>query len=63
MAGVTPIGIEIKIQMYNRLHGREDFGIEYDILLPLNEWPHPAKQVAIIEAKENKVYPLEIYTD
>ena len=65
MAGVLPIGIDIdgKIQMYNRIHGRDNCGIEYDVPLPLNEWPHPAKQVTIIEAKENKIYPLEIYTD
>ena len=49
--------------MYNRIHGRENCGIEYDVPLPLNEWPHPAEQVTIIEAKENKTYPLEIYTD
>ena len=65
MTGVPPIGIDIdgKIQMYSRIHGRENCGIEYDVPLPLNEWPHPAEQVTIIEAKENKTYPLEIYTD
>ena len=65
MAGVPPIRIVIdgKMQMYKRKHGRENCEIEYDVPLPLNEWPHPTKQVTIIEAKENTTYPLEIYTD
>ena len=29
----------------------------------LKEWPHPAKQVTIIETSETMTYPIQIYTD
>jgi hypothetical protein len=60
MAGVPPIGIVIdgKMQLYKSKHGRENNEIEYDMPLPLNEWPHPANQVTIIKPTENRTYPL-----
>jgi hypothetical protein len=65
MAGVPPIGIVIdsKMQLYKCKHRWENNEIEYDMPLPLNEWPHPANQVTIIVPKENMTYPLEIYMD
>jgi ribonuclease HI len=65
MAGVPPIGIVIngRMQLYKCKNGQQNNGIEYDVPLPLKEWPHPANKVTIMEPETNKTYPLEIYTD
>jgi ribonuclease HI len=65
MAGVLPIGIAIegKTQLYKLKHPQENNQIEYDIPLPVHEWPHPAKQIIINEANENTSCALEVFTD
>jgi hypothetical protein len=65
MAGVPPIGIVIagKVQMYKRMHGVESGEQAYDIPLPVNKWPHPARRLTITETSELITCPIEIYTD
>jgi hypothetical protein len=64
MARVPPIGIVIagKVQLYKRKHGLESG--EYACDMPsVNEWPHPARRVTIMETSELTTYPIEIYMD
>jgi hypothetical protein len=65
MAGVPPIGTVIagKVQLYKSKHGLESGEHACDMLLPVNEWPHPARRVTITETSELTTYPIEIYTD
>ena len=65
IAGVPPIGLVIdrKVQVYKRKHGLENSDIVCDTLLPVHEWPHPARQVTITETNEVTTYPIEIYMD
>jgi predicted ATP-grasp superfamily ATP-dependent carboligase len=61
IAGVPPIGLVIdgKVQVYKQNHGLENS----DMPLPVQEWPHPARQVTITETNEAMTYPIEIYMD
>ena len=65
IAGVPPIGLVIdgKVQFYKREHGLENSDIICDMPLPVHKWPHPARQVTIMETNEVSTYPIEIYTD
>jgi len=51
------------VQLYKRKHGQETSDIVCDLPLSLKEWPHPAKQVTIIETSDTMTYPIGIYTD
>ena len=65
MARVPPIGTVIagKVQLYKRKHGTESSEYEWDMSLPVMEWPHPAQQVNIMETSAQTMYPTKIYTD
>jgi hypothetical protein len=65
MAGAPTIGIVIagKGQLYKIKQGLEKCEQTCDLLLPPNEWPHPAQRVTITETNEMTKYSIEIYTD
>jgi hypothetical protein len=65
IAGVPPIGLVIdgKVQVYKRNHGLENSDIVCDMLLQVQEWLHPARQVTITETNEATTYPIKIYMD
>ena len=64
MAVVPPIGIVIeKVRLYKIQHNAERSEYECDIPLPIKEWPHPARQLNIMEICDSTPYCTEIYTD
>jgi len=65
IAGVTPIGFVMdgKVQFYKRKHGLENSDIICDMTLPVHKWPHPARQITIMETNEASTYRIEIYMD
>ena len=65
IAGVPPIGLVIdgKVQFYKREHGLENSDIICDMPLPVHKWPHPARQVTVMETNEASKYRIERYMD
>jgi hypothetical protein len=65
LAGVPPIGIVIavKAQLYKRNYGIESGDHACDMPLPVNEWPHPARRVPLMDTNEQMTCSLEIYTN
>ena len=65
MAGVPPIAIVIaeKAQLYKSKHCMEGAAFEYDMPVPVTDWPHPARRANIMETSDSISYATEIYTD
>jgi hypothetical protein len=65
IAGVPPIGIVIeeKVRLYKIKHNTERREYEYDILLPVKEWPHPARRLNIMEISDSTPHSTEVYRD
>jgi hypothetical protein len=49
MAGVPPIAVVIaeKAQLYKSKHYMEGAAYEYDMRVPVTDWPHPARRANI----------------
>ena len=64
MAGVPPIAIVIaeKAQLY-KTKLQKGAASEYDMPVPVTDWPHPARRASIIETNDSISYATEIYTD
>jgi hypothetical protein len=60
-----PIGIVIeeKARLYKIKHKTERSEYEYDIPLPVMDWPHPAWRLIIKEISHSTPYAIEIYSD
>ena len=65
MAGVPPIAIVIaeKAQLYKTKLYTEGAASEYDLPVPVTDWPHPARRASIIDTNDSISYATEIYTD
>jgi hypothetical protein len=65
MADVPPIAIVIaeKAQLYKSKHYMEGAAYEYDMTVPVTDWPHPARRANILDTSDSISYVTEIYTD
>ena len=65
MAGIPPIAIVIaeNAQLYKNKHYMEGAAFEYDLPVPVTDWPHPARRANIMETSDSMSYATEIYTD
>jgi hypothetical protein len=65
MAGVQPIAIVIeeKAQLYKSKHYMEGAAYEYDMPVPVTDWPHPPRRTNILDTSDSVSYTAEIYTD
>ena len=64
MAGVPPIAIVIaeKAKLYKSKHCMDGAAYEYDMPVPVADWPHPARRANIMTS-DSISYATEIYTD
>ena len=65
MAGVPPIGIVIeeKARLYKIKHNTERSEYEYEVPLPVRDWPHRARRLFIKEISDPTPYSIDIYSD
>jgi hypothetical protein len=65
MAGVPTIAIVIaeKAQLYKCKHYMKGAAYEYDMPVPITDWPHPAWRANIFDTSDSVSYATDIYRD